>query len=430
MNRRQFLQRTLASGAAAILPTSSYAATQEVLDNVQFSTSIYNSNRPRTIMVFLYGGASQLGGNFTNYDQFKDHSQSSYENHFGSGNVVATTNGFWQAAGGTMMEELIASQDLSVLRTCYSQVREYNNNKSHGACVAQNQRGSFNENTSGIFATLAQILYQNNIVDQNSIMPFLSMEGSSHFFTEGETWLETFLKPLTINERLDNPYSRGYEPDYSAAMDILAQSMNPEGRIKDAFRKRVELEEFINGITDTSPVAAEYSTNSFAQKLKTAINVMTQNPDTLIISTGSGGLGGWDDHNDAENYLNRMNQLLGALKSASIHLRDADPDGHINIFVLGEFGRGINLNSAMGWDHGNLQNLYVLGGHQYFNNLGAFGSTRVEYGGDVGRIYLKPASSSYWFEPPAVAATIYSIFGIENPEILTDTIQPITPLLA
>ncbi len=429
MNRRQFLQRSLAGGATLMLPTTSYSATQELLDNVQFNTSIYNANRPRTIMVFLYGGASQLGGNFTNFEAFKDYSQSSYENHFGSGNLVATPNGFWQAAGGTLMEELVASGDLSVLRTCYSQVREVDNNKSHGSCVAQNQRGSFNENTSGIFATLAQILYRNNIVDQNSFMPFLSMEGDSLFFTEGETWLETFLKPLSINERLDNPYHRGYDPHYSAAMDILAQSMNPEGKIKDAFTKRAELEDFIDNIADNTPAEAEYSNNSFAQKLKTAINVMSQNPDTLIISTGSGGLGGWDDHNDAENYLNRMNQLFSALKSATIHLKDADPDGHINIMIMGEFGRGINLNSAMGWDHGNLQNLHVLGGQRYFNNLGAFGSTRVEYGGDVGRIYLKPAQSSYWFEPPAVAATLYSIFGIENPETLTDSIQPITPLL-
>ncbi len=71
-----------------------------------------------------------------------------------------------------------------------------------------------------------------------------------------------------------------------------------------------------------------------------------------------------------------------------------------------------------------------LGGSKYFNSLGPYGETTVDYSGSANRLYLKPAPSSYWCEPMAVASTIYSIFGIGNHEIITDGIAPITPLLS
>lgn len=429
MNRRTFLKYSLLTGSSLLFPRSPFAATSAVLDQVHFSSSIYNANMPRTIMVFLYGGASELAGNFTNYNQFKDLSQNAYDNHFN--NLNATTNGFWEPAGGTIMEQLLASNDLNVLRTCYSQVRNNEGNRSHGSCVAQNQRGSYDENTAGMFTTLAQILQRNGMIDQQSVMPFLSMEGDSNFFAVGESSLATYLRPLTLNENMSNPYSRSSPPSYSDAMDTLAQTMNKNGKIRDAFQKRAELEAFIDNIDHTAH-AELYDTNpgTFARKLRTAINVMDQNPDTKIISTGSGGLGGWDDHNDAENYVNRMYELFYALQGAVSHLHAVDPEGNINIIVMGDFGRGVNLNSANGWDHGNLQTAYVLGGTKYFNTPGVVGETVVDYGGSANRMYLKPAAGSYWFEPNAIASTIYRIFGVTNPQILTDNISPISPLVS
>lgn len=432
MKRRDFLKLSLLAGGNLIIPGAIRAADQSVLDQVRFDRNIYNANRPRTIMVFLYGGASELAGNFTNYDSFKGLSQSSYEAYFGSGNLTATANGFWQAAGGPVMEELLTSGDLHVLRTCYSRVRDIENNRSHGPCVAQNQRGSVNENTSGIFATLGHILKAQNIVNERSVMPFLSMEGNSGFFAEGETWLDTFLRPLSIDENLHNSYRRNnlpHQPGYSEAMDILAQKVNRAGKIKDAFQRRAELEMFISEAIDNSLREDLYPDSSFANRLKTAINIMTQNPDTQVISTGSGGLGGWDDHSDAEQYLSRMNNLFAALRAAMEHLRLDDPGGHINIIVMGEFGRGVNLNSANGWDHGNLQTLFVLGGKRYFKPAGLVGQTVVEDKGSVNRLFLKPAPGSYWFEPMAVASTIYRIYGVTNPQILTDNTSPVTALV-
>lgn len=429
MNRRSFLKLSMYAGCSCLLPNLSRAAGP--LADVQFNSAVYAANQPQTIMIFLYGGASELAGNFTNYDQFKNLSQSSYSNHFGSGNLQATDNGFWTTAGGTIMEELLAVDDLNVFRTCFSEVRWQNDNRSHGSCVAQNQRGSFNEDAAGIFANLARILKDNSIIDATTKMPFLTMEGDSGFYARGTLPRDTTLEPISINENLDNPFHRGSEPDYTDEMDTLAQLVNPEGKIKDAFEKRKEMETFINEIDalpDPDLGGHNYEDNSFARKLKTAVKVLNYNSDTQAISLATSGLGGWDDHNDAENYMSRMEQLFRALQSAMAHIRLVGKRGKINIMVMGDFGRGVNLNSANGWDHGNLQTLYVLGGTDYFNTPGVVGETVVKDTGSVNRLYLRPDPSSYWFEPLSVAATIYSIYGITNPGILTDGSPVISPL--
>lgn len=438
MNRRDFLKLSMYAGCSCLMPSLSRAAGP--LDNVQFSSAVYNSNQPQTIMIFLYGGASELAGNFTNYDQFKNLSQSSYSNHFGSGNLQATAHGFWTTAGGTIMEELLAANDLNVFRTCFSQVRWNENNRSHGSCVAQNQRGTFNEDASGIFANLARVLKNNYIIDGNTKMPFLTMEGESAFYAKGDLPMVPILEPISINEDLDNPFHRRSEPDYTDEMDTLAQQLNTAGKIKDAFEKRRDMEAFIDEIDalpDPDLGSANYENNSFARKLKTALKIMGHNPDTRVLSLGTSGLGGWDDHNDAENYMDRMEGLFQALKSAVAHIHLIDTErqaageqGRINIMVMGDFGRGVNLNSANGWDHGNLQTVYVLGGISYFSTPGVVGETEVVNTGSVNRLFLRPSQTSYWFEPLSVASTIYSIYGITNPGVLTDGMDVITPLFA
>jgi len=50
--------------------------------------------------------------------------------------------------------------------------------------------------------------------------------------------------------------------------------------------------------------------------------------------------------------------------------------------------------------------------------------------GEVNRLYLQPKEGSYWFEPMSIAATLYKIYGIENPEIMTDNYPVITPLFS
>ncbi len=439
MNRRNFLKTTSAVTAAVLLPKISLAAPID-FNQVQFDASVYNNNNAQTIMIFLYGGASELGGNLTNIEEIETNSQSSYSYFQG---LTPTTNGFWQEAGGLVMEELIASEDMNIFRTCYSQDRDDENNRSHGRCVSQNQRGINNDDdTAGIFSVIANTLFQNGVVDENTKLPFLTMEGESTFFSAPDFSLQSFLKPTALSSNLSNPYERRDEnqwfyyteeerdanPDnyrdnraaLDLAMDTLSQGKNNTGKIKENFDKRVELDAFINDIkTASTPDGVVYPDNSFAEKLETSIKIMAHNPDTKIISLGSGGLGGWDDHNEARDYQTRMENLFNAIKAAVAHIKAVGKEGNINIMVWGDFGRGVNLNSALGWDHGNLQNLYMFGGKNYFNHLGVVGTTRVSQTGSINRMYLKPAEGSYWFEPSSVAATLYKIYGITNPEYLT-----------
>jgi hypothetical protein len=444
MKRRDFIKLSMAAGTAILMPSLSSAKDLD-LSQITFSAGINSTNQAQTIMIFMYGGASQLAGNLSNIDEIKMASQSNYDSYFRG--ITKTANNCWQEAGGTHMETLLANGDMTLFRCCYSKVRDAENNKAHGSCTVQNQKGSFDDDSAGMIANLAQILEANGIIDENTVMPFVTLEGESKFYTEGRRPLHSFLKPVGLDENLDNPYSRSsrdwryYTPeereisDYNhnergfdaalyAKMDTLAQQNNATGKIKDAFSKRDSLDSFIDDIsTSTTPDLGDDaypSNNRFSSKIETAVKVLVKNPDTKVITIGTGGLGGWDDHNEARDYVTRTESLFRTLKSAMAHIKAEGKEQHINIMVFGEFGRNVNLNSALGWDHGNLQNFYVLGGKGYFDHKGVVGETTLENTGRINRLYLKPKTGSYQFEPLSIAATLYKIYGIDNPETLTN----------
>ncbi len=444
MKRRDFIKLSMAAGTAILMPSLSSATDLDV-SQITFSAGINSTNQAQTIMIFMYGGASQLGGNLTNIDEIKIASQSNYDSYFRG--ITPTENNCWQEAGGTHMETLLANGDMTLFRCCYSQVREEENNKAHGSCTVQNQKGSFDDDSAGMISNLAQILEANSVIDENTVMPFVTLEGESKFYAEGRRPLNSFLKPVGLDENLDNPYDRysrdwryytpiereiadynnnelGFDASLHEKMDTLAQQHNEEGKIKDAFSKRDSLNSFIDDIsTSTTPDLgndAYPSNNRFSDKIETAVKVLVKNPDTKVITIGTGGLGGWDDHNEARDYVTRTESLFSTLKSAMAHIKAEGKEQHINIMVFGEFGRNVNLNSALGWDHGNLQNFYVLGGKGYFNHKGVVGETIVDNTGSINRLYLKPKIGSYQFEPLSIAATLYKIYGIDNPETLTN----------
>ncbi|MDH5393892.1 MAG: hypothetical protein OEY11_11950 [Gammaproteobacteria bacterium] len=144
--------------------------------------------------------------------------------------------------------------------------------------------------------------------------------------------------------------------------------------------------------------------------------------------------------------------------------------------ITTDFGRNANLNNSKGWDHGNNQNFYTFGGRPYVRDTdytledGSFPPLQetpvttvdkfylpgnaatlvpaVRVPGALGKIvgttnifgtpgqnrwFTKPSHPndnviynqdapqipSYEFEPQAVASTIYSWFGVTNPEVLT-----------
>jgi hypothetical protein len=442
MKRRDFLRRaaTLSSTALATgLSKNAMGDSSIDFSQVNFSQDKFNQNNAQVIMVFLYGGASELAGNLTNINQIKQASQSNYDNYFRG--ITPTSNGFWQEAGGTSMESLLTSGDLNVFRTCFSQLRDDEGNRSHGRCVSQNQRGiNGDSDTAGIFSAIANTLSSNGVINQNTQLPFLTMEGESEFFSTPNFNLEPFLNPVALSSRLSNPYKRngadrwfyytsqelaiGNYQDNRAeldlAMDQLAENTNKSGKIQENFKKRSSLDSFIEDIkAQQTPDSVSYPENNFAKRLENAIKIMSHNADTKIISLGSSGLGSWDDHNEARDYTNRMQDLFASLESAVAHIKAENKQDSIGIMVWGEFGRNVNLNSALGWDHGNLQNLYTLCGGNYFNHVGVVGETQLTESGQINRLYLKPTETSYQFEPYSVAATLYKIFGITNPDYLT-----------
>jgi len=444
MQRRNFLKQSLAAATLLMAPKIAKAATTD-LSQVNFDSGSYDANGAQTIIIFLYGAASQLSGNMSNYDEITLKSQSDYSYFRG---VTLTANDCWQEAGGSYMEEMLDSGDMTLFRTCFSRVREETNNKAHGLCTLQNQTGSF-DGSGGIVANIATLLKRAGKVTDQTILPFIMLEGESAFYQEGDEPLEAYLKPVALNEDLDNPYARGWQRDWRyytpeerstapddyykddtgfdpalhVKLDTLAQQMNSEGKIKEAFNRRAELDAFIETLkTKTTPSLggdAYPADNRFAARLETAVKVMVNNPDTKLITMGADGLGGWDDHDDARGYVTRMESLFSSLKSAIAHLKKENKIGNINIMVFGEFGRNVNLNSALGWDHGNLQNFYVLGGTDYFQHSGVIGETILEDTGRINRLFLKPKPGSYEFEPLSIASTIYSLYGITNPEVLT-----------
>jgi hypothetical protein len=447
MKRRGFLKLSLVAGAVLFTPVKGYSKTLN-LSEVNFSTAIYNANAAQSIIIFLYGGPSQLAGNLSNIEEIKSKSQSDYDNYFRG--ITKTSHECWQEAGGAHMEAMMSSGDMTIFRSCFSQVREDEGNKAHGVCTQQNQKGSFDEESAGIITNLAQILEYNGVIDEQTIMPFVTMDGESIFYTQGNNPLSAYLRPVGINKDLDNPYARSamrdwryytkeerddhpdnyrdYDALLHGKMDTLAQENN-QGKIRDAFDKRANLDAFIEEIkTVATPDLKEdaYPTNNrFAENLESAIKILSHNADTKVVTIGAGGLGGWDDHNDARDYISRSESLFRSLRSAIAHLKEINKIDEVNIMVFGEFGRNVNLNAAQGWDHGNLQNFYLLGGKGYFTHRDVVGETVVSDTGAINRLYLKPKTTNDAFEPLSIAATLYKIYGITNPEVLTDGNAPV-----
>jgi len=453
MKRRNFIKLSLAIGAGVFLPEFTYAEDLN-LSKINFSTTLNSANNAQTIILFLYGGASQLAGNLTNIEEIETASDNSYYSYF-EDNLTLTKNKFWKEAGGEHMEELISSGDMTIFRSCYSKIKRDEGDASHYHRTAENQRGSY-DGGEGILTNLAQILHANGAVNEETNMPFVTLEGESEFYSNHGKKISEFLKPAGFSADFANPYSRDerneiyYTPDEKKdsdydkedaslydKMDAMAQKHNTKREIKTAFSKRIALANFVNTIRDSNtPDLGENAypkNNDFAKTLETSIKILVKNPDTKVITISAGdGLGGWDDHEQASNYVERIDELFRILKSGMAHIKTEGKAETINIMVFGEFGRNVNLNSAKGWDHGNLQNFYVLGGKGYFNHKGVVGETVVhnESASASTRIYLEPKPNSYWFEPISIAATLYKIYGIENPAVLTGGYGEIMPLFS
>ncbi|MFK7855846.1 MAG: DUF1501 domain-containing protein [Granulosicoccus sp.] len=474
MNRRDFLRRTSLLGIGATAPSLfgvpgfvNQAAAMPILDSADYQLP---GIMPQVINVFLYGGPSELAGNLSNMDLINRNSQNPYPEQLrqmqADGGQV-TEHGFWASAGGNAMEDMLAAGDMSVYRTIH---RRKNNTQSHRPSVFSSLKGSLAIDAApGMGSTIAALLNANRDLLNGSsqlrgkglnqlVLPFISFEGSSTAFVrDPDGKLPLQLRGLSLDEQFDNPYSRGRD-DHGVELDaLIARVVDTSQRIRyrkvaEGFELRHTMEQLIGELQNAadSPLPSPPqqasgepdpdvdpntgylmypANNRFSGRIKAAVTLAVENQDSLFITVG-GGLGGWDDHSSAiEDYVPRMNQVMEALRVATKHIKYSDSayggsrsTDNIIIKVHGDFGRNVNLNNSEGWDHGNNQNLYTLGGSA-IRPAGALGKvvgkTEVFGAANQNRQYTRPTEDSYEAEPLAIASTVYQYFGAKNPQALT-----------
>ncbi len=446
ISRRQFLKTAGLFGLAMAGPSFVWKPTAKayLIDNINYSPPAV---MPQIIHVFLYGGPSELAGNLTNIEDIAANSQNPYPAALDPNNPNndITANKFWGSAGGDIMEQLLADGKMSLYRTVN---RIKDRSKAHGHCITQNLLGNLDFSHSGIAATLADILDAFNPFGKSIdelLLPFVSFEGSSSVFAPGNLFIPSNLRPTDLDARFRNPYTRsrnGYVDAQDSdindqRLDDLAQLVSPQypvyEKVNDAFLKRAVLADFIENSFNSVQVDADlpvdpdtgqkvaYPDSSLGSRLRAAVSLAIKNPDTVFISLGSGGLGGWDDHSGAlVNYPGRIRALMEALQVAARHLELAAAN-NIVINVFGDFGRNVNVNDSNGWDHGNNQNLYTIGGSTIADRVLVKLAGKTERTGTPfrNRQFTTPLAGTYQCEPFAIASTIFKYFGVQNPEVLS-----------
>jgi uncharacterized protein (DUF1501 family) len=441
ITRRQFLKTAGICGLSLALPP--FIWKQEVQaalpDTLEYTAP---AMIPQIIHIFLYGGPSELAGNLTNIAEISANSQNPYPTSLNPNNANndITPNNFWGSAGGSIMEAMLANGEMSLYRTIN---RIKDDSKGHGRSIAQNLVGNLDLSNAGIATTLAAIIdkfnpFVNKTVDE-LLLPFVTFEGDSRVFSPGDLDIPLPLRPLALDANFNNPYERSNNTFLDAnnnntndqKLEDLAQAESnlfPQfEKVNNAFIKRAELADFIESsfnsakINEALPDGIQYPNTNFGNRLLAAVSLAIKNPESVFISLGSGGLGGWDDHSDSlTRYPDRIQRLMEALQVASRHLALMEAN-NIVINVFGDFGRNVNVNDSNGWDHGNNQNLYTIGGADIAGRaLGKLVGTTQRIGTPFkNRQFTSPTVDSYKCEPFSIASTIFQYFGVQNPDLLT-----------
>jgi hypothetical protein len=393
-------------------------------------------------------------------------------------------------AGGRAMQYMLDNKHMSVYRTLFKELdgtRSHRESLLQSFKGSLDIEGSPGVGTR-IAATLYQhrTQFENNTVlaDGTAIgdivndllLPFVSFEGDTRAYQQDPDFVIPLLyRGITLDQNFNNPYTRGTNSNDAALEDLLLQTgvkisadeyntLHYSGAA-NSFNLRAFLESKINNITTANnaelPLVTEqqdadalgipintplvYPNNQYTNRIRAAVTLALVNPSSLYITVG-GGLGGWDDHNNGiDNYRNRMNSLFEVMKAAMLHIKyfnsntlnllPRTTNDNIVINMCGDFGRRVNLNGNQGWDHGNNQNLFTFGGAAV--RKGGVTPETAALGKVVGRTVrvgesgtnnqvTEPAPGSYKAEPMSVAATVYSYFGVQNPEVLTrdDELNP------
>lgn len=406
-----------------------------------------------------------------------------------------TTRGMWADAGGLIMEDLLSAGQMSLYRTINRVVDDNKAHResifsAQTGGVATMASPGMGTTLAAILRVKAPGMF--NAPGSEPILPFVSFEGDSVLYNQGDiNDLPLWLRSVSLDNGFANPYQRkkfsaiaaagstttrncvidGGVRDCNEVLETLARSGGSGSskfeRLTKAFIKRKDLDDyFSNPTTGLSNPSAKmptadidgipfdtqafvtgsgvnqgirtFSNDSFGNTLRAAIVLALENPDksttaggTHFITLSTGGLGGWDDHdNSIDKYEQRVTGMLSNLRTAVRLLRTGtanagvlkgNPRNDVIINVYGEFGRNVNLNGSMGWDHGNNMNLYTFGGSGVANRaLGkVVGTTKVIGTPGQNRLFTSPEDTSPQWEPFSIAATVYRYFGVQNPEALT-----------
>jgi hypothetical protein len=419
-------------------------------------------------------------------------------NGFWGSNKSGINNEADRGAGGDDMEFLLKQGHMSVYRTM---MKRKNTSQSHRESILMSQKGSLDiDFAPGFGFKLGALISENRALYEgggttladgstianieNLIMPFVSvLDGDTRIFDKDTSVTVPLLfNGISVNDRLGNPFSRNVpnatdQVTEDAMMEALVQkTLNQDPRnyaeVIEAFKLRQDLANAM-GVYDTADLSVlplitpadatnpdfvangnsatlVYPNTSIGRSLRAAVTLEIENPGTLFATVG-GAFGGWDDHNNGvDQYPRRMRQVFEALRVAMMHIKYSHnaatqingltrPTDNIIINVFGDFGRRVNLNASLGWNHGNNQNFYTLGGGRPGLRTAAGGSgPQGGLGKVVGatvrtgnagtdRQFTVPANGSYEFEPMSVAANIYKYFGVDysspvsanNPDYLT-----------
>jgi Protein of unknown function (DUF1501) len=457
MKRRDFLKASSLAAAATRVAIPASLTMHSLLNRAYAAPINYEAvnftppaNLPQVINVFLYGGPSDLAGNLTNIEDIDANSQTPYPDIIVNtpGNGGVTNNALWAAAGGTAMESMLAAGDMSIYRTL---MKRKEDSRSHRQSIFMGLKGSLDiDNTPGVGSRIAALfdthraamLSAGHDVD-SMVLPFVSFEGTTTAFAPDATRaLPLTLRGITLGQDFSNPYQRGTGSgdtvQTGGAEDLLLEALVNKvvdatqqrtrfAKALDSFSLRVTMEQKIGDLSAALGAAPAYTNvngnNQFNARIRAAVTLALANPDSVYITVG-GGLGGWDDHNNGvDQYPERMRQLMEAMQNAVNHINgsSAPNKNRIVINAFGDFGRYCNLNGSSGWDHGNNQILYTFGGRDIRpDGLGKIvGTTRRVGASKQNNQDLVPTNDSYEAEPMSVASTVYSYFGVQNPQILT-----------
>ncbi|BDY13586.1 DUF1501 domain-containing protein [Hydrogenimonas cancrithermarum] len=425
MKRRTFLKTSLSLAAIAGLNPSLFAETGVPLplEAVDFDAG----SDAQTIVIYLMGGMGDIIGNMTNFDQIVDENLSQIA--YPMDKFTKTADGFWREAGGEYIQSMLDEGNLTVFRTC----EQTDVLKAHKLNQVRFMHGNDQGYESGIVTTLMHVLGRFNAVPEDAFMTNVSFVDSNfELLTDNavSSGLPSHLKPVSFGLSVKNPFARKagllYQDD--DLLDRLSFEMNARAgnnaKIGRMFSSREDLEAFMENLASSSlpsgidyTIGGTYDKFNFGKQLEVAMRILVENPDTKVVSMTTES---WDDHSNAiAQHTDRGYHLFRAVHMAMEHAK-ALGNENINIVLFGDFGRNLNINSAYGWDHGNNQCVYFIGGKKHFNHRGIVGETVLdETMLSMGRIYTTPAPGSYKFEPYAIASTLYKLYGVKNPEVLT-----------